>query len=47
MSSVTVYAALFIATLPALWTLAALLDRFLPHNSRQHSPREERQRRLS
>jgi hypothetical protein len=27
-----VYAALFIATPPSLWVLAALLDRFLPTN---------------
>jgi len=32
---------LFVATLPALWTLAALLDRLLPDYSRQHSPRDE------
>ena len=42
MSAETVYTALFVATLPAVWTVAALLDRFLPNYSRQHSPRDER-----
>ena len=44
MSSETLYAALFIATLPALWTLAALLDRFLPDKPGHHAPWDERQR---
>jgi hypothetical protein len=48
--SETVYAILFLATFPALWILAAVLDRFLPENSAHHSPREarelERERRL-
>jgi hypothetical protein len=44
--SETVYAILFLATFPALWLLAAVLDRFLPEDSRHHSPREERERRL-
>jgi hypothetical protein len=41
MSSEILYVALFVATLPAIWALAALLDRFLPDYSRQHSPRDE------
>jgi hypothetical protein len=44
--SETVYVTLFLATCPALWILAAVLDRFLPEDSRHHSPREERERRL-
>jgi hypothetical protein len=44
--SETVYAILFFATFPALWILAAVLDRWLPNASRHHSPREERERRL-
>ena len=35
---------LFIGVFPALWILAAVLDRFLPTDSRLHSPREERKR---
>ena len=35
------YAALFVATFPALWVLAAVLDRILP----DRSPRQERPRR--
>ena len=41
--SETVYAILFFATFPALWILAAVLDRFLPEDSRHHSPREARE----
>ena len=37
---------LFIGVFPALWILAAVLDRFLPTDSRLHSPREERKRQL-
>jgi hypothetical protein len=44
-SSETLYAVLFVAVLPALWIVAAVLDRILPENSGHHSPREEREKR--
>jgi hypothetical protein len=37
-------AVLFIGVLPALWILAAVLERLLPDNSGHHSPREARER---
>ena len=37
-------ALLFIGVFPALWIVAAVLDRFLPSDSRVYSPREERKR---
>ena len=37
-------ALLFIGVFPALWLLAAVLDRILPSNSGHYSPREERRR---
>jgi len=43
-NSETVYAVLFLSTFPALWILAAMLDRLLPNISRHHSPREARER---
>jgi hypothetical protein len=38
------YAILFVGVFPAVWILAAVLDRVLPDNSGHHSPREERDR---
>jgi hypothetical protein len=43
MSSETLYIILFIATFPALWLLAYLMDRFLPEQ-KTYSPRAERER---
>ena len=44
MTESEIYAILFLATFPALWILAAVLDRFVPKTSRHHSPREARER---
>jgi hypothetical protein len=38
------YIILSIAVFPALWILAAVLDRILPENSGHYSPRKERER---
>ena len=44
MSRFDIFGLLFIGVFPALWILSAVLDRFLPSDSRLHSPREERRR---
>src|SRR4051812_3248645 len=38
------YLLLFIGVFPALWILAAVLDRFLPTDSSLYSPQDERKR---
>jgi uncharacterized membrane protein len=46
MTSETTYIILFIATFPALWLLAYLMDRFLPDQTKPYSPSAERERLL-
>jgi hypothetical protein len=38
------YLALFIGVVPALWALAAVMDRTVPSDSLLYSPQEERDR---